>query len=243
WHPARAAAAWGGPKVRIPAASSRSTRPATRGCSGPTTTKSMPRSVARRSMPSTSPAATATHSASAAIPALPGAAMSRSHRGEAAIAHASACSRPPDPTTRTRIPRSFRRRSTCSCRPPRLAYRLRPSMARSPLILPGAPPASNLPEFTVSEIAGAIKRTLEGRFDRIRVRGEISSFKRHGSGHLYLCLKDTDAVLEAVIWRSTATRLVVKPEDGLEVVATGRLTTHPGRSKYPVVIDPFEVGG
>ena len=117
-------------------------------------------------------------------------------------------------------------------------------MAEFPLAAPPqAAPASNLPEFTVSEIAGAIKRTLEGRFERVRVRGEISSFKRHGSGHLYLCLKDADAVIDAVVWRTTASRLQVKPEDGLEVVATGRITTYPGRSKYQLVIDQMEVAG
>jgi exodeoxyribonuclease VII large subunit len=110
---------------------------------------------------------------------------------------------------------------------------------------PAAPPspASNLPEFTVSEIAGAIKRTLEGRFERVRVRGEISSLKRHSSGHVYLCLKDADAAIDGVVWRSSALRLQVKPEDGLEVVATGRVTTFPGRSRYQLVIDQMEIAG
>ncbi len=117
-------------------------------------------------------------------------------------------------------------------------------MADSPLLSPQSPPApSNLPELTVSELAGAIKRTLEGRFERVRVRGEISSFKRHGSGHLYLCLKDADAVIDAVVWRTTAARLQVTPEDGLEVIATGRVTTYPGRSKYQLVIDRLEIAG
>ena len=118
-------------------------------------------------------------------------------------------------------------------------------MAEYPVSAPPpvqAPP-SNLPEFTVSELAGAIKRTLEGRFDRVRVRGEISSFKRHGSGHLYLCLKDADSVMDAVVWKTTALRLRVKPEDGLEVIATGRVTTFPGRSKYQLVIDQLEIAG
>jgi exodeoxyribonuclease VII large subunit len=117
-------------------------------------------------------------------------------------------------------------------------------MGDSPLAAPQAPsPQSNLPEFTVSELAGAIKRTLEGSFERVRVRGEISSFKRHSSGHFYLSLKDADSVIDAVIWRTTAARLKVKPEDGLEVVATGRVTTYPGRSKYQLVIDQIEVAG
>ncbi len=113
--------------------------------------------------------------------------------------------------------------------------------------LPPAPsasaPVSNLPEFTVSEIANAIRRTLEGRFERVRVRGEISGFKRHGSGHLYFSLKDAEAVIDAVVWRSAVPKLAVKPEDGLEVVATGRITTFPGRSKYQLVIEQIEVAG
>jgi exodeoxyribonuclease VII large subunit len=106
-----------------------------------------------------------------------------------------------------------------------------------------APAPSNLPEYSVSEISQAIKRTLEGGFERVRVRGEISGFKRHSSGHLYFCLKDAEAVLDAVCWRTTAMRLRVKPEDGLEVIATGRITTFPGRSKYQMVVDALEVAG
>src|SRR5262245_4215173 len=86
------------------------------------------------------------------------------------------------------------------------------------------------PEYTVAEISQAIRRTLEGSFERVRVRGEVSGLKRGASGHLYLCLKDTEAVLDAVCWRLTAMRLAVRPEDGLEVIATGRLTSFPGRS-------------
>ena len=77
----------------------------------------------------------------------------------------------------------------------------------------------------------------------MRVRGEISGFKRHGSGHCYLALKDDEAVLDAVCWRGTAIRLAVKPEDGMEVVCTGRLTTYPGRSKYQLVIETMELAG
>ncbi len=101
----------------------------------------------------------------------------------------------------------------------------------------------NLPEFSVSEISGLLKRTLEERFDHVRVRGEISGFKRHSSGHLYLALKDADAVLDAVCWRGTAGRLGLKPEDGMEVIATGRITTYPGRSKYQLVIEAMELAG
>jgi exodeoxyribonuclease VII large subunit len=98
-------------------------------------------------------------------------------------------------------------------------------------IRPVSPPISNLPEFTVSEISRAVKNTLEGAFERVRIRGEISGYKRHTSGHLYFTLKDVDAAIDAVCWRNTAGRLGCKPEDGLEVIITGRLTTYPGRSK------------
>ena len=103
--------------------------------------------------------------------------------------------------------------------------------------------AANLPEHSVSELSEAIKRTLEGRFERVRVRGEISGFKRAASGHLYMALKDENAVLDAVCWRGLAGRLTVAPEDGLEVVATGRITSYPGRSKYQIVIESLELAG
>ncbi len=106
-----------------------------------------------------------------------------------------------------------------------------------------SPASHNLPEYTVSEISQALKRTVEQTYDNVRVRGEISGFKRHSSGHLYFCLKDAEAVLDAVCWRGSAGRLMVAPEDGLEVVATGRLTTYPGRSKYQMVVERMELAG
>jgi exodeoxyribonuclease VII large subunit len=106
-----------------------------------------------------------------------------------------------------------------------------------------APLRSNLPEYTVSELARALKRSIEENFAYVRVRGEISGFKRHASGHWYLSLKDAEAVIDAVCWRMTAMRLGIKPEDGMEVVCTGRLTTFPGRSKYQLVIDTMELAG
>ena len=106
-----------------------------------------------------------------------------------------------------------------------------------------APLRSNLPEYTVSELARALKRSIEENFAVVRVRGEISGFKRHGSGHCYLSLKDAEAVIDAVCWRMTAMRLGLKPEDGMEVVCTGRLTTYPGRSKYQLVIDSIALAG
>src|SRR5713101_4306047 len=110
--------------------------------------------------------------------------------------------------------------------------------------LQAAPPVrANLPEYTVSELSAALKRTIEQDFSYVRVRGEVSGFKRHGSGHCYLALKDAEAVLDAVCWRGTTIRLAVKPEDGMEVVCTGRLPTYPGRSKYQLVIESMELAG
>ncbi len=104
-------------------------------------------------------------------------------------------------------------------------------------------PPSNQPEYTVSELAAALKRSVEENFSLVRVRGEISGYKRHGSGHWYFALKDADAVLDAVCWRTTAMRLSIQPEDGMEVVATGRLSTYPGRSKYQLIVDSIELAG
>ena len=103
--------------------------------------------------------------------------------------------------------------------------------------------AGNLPEFTVTELAQALKRTVEDAFGIVRLRGEISGFKRATSGHVYFSLKDADAVIDAVMWRGTAGRLAFKPEDGLEVIAQGRITTYPGRSKYQIVVDAMEPAG
>src|SRR5712691_12033642 len=106
-----------------------------------------------------------------------------------------------------------------------------------------ARPGSNLPEYTVSELSLALKRSIEDGFGQVRVRGEISGFKRPGSGHCYFALKDAEAVIDAVCWRTTAIRLALQPEDGMEVVCTGRLTTYPGRSKYQLVIYTIELAG
>ncbi len=106
-----------------------------------------------------------------------------------------------------------------------------------------APPLSNLPEYTVSELSLALKRSIEDNFAVVRVRGEVSGFKRVASGHCYMALKDADAVLDAVCWRTTAIRMAVKPEDGMEVICTGRLTTYPGRSKYQLIIETVELAG
>src|SRR5438876_179392 len=107
----------------------------------------------------------------------------------------------------------------------------------------GEPARANLPEYSVSELSQALKRSVEENFSHVRVRGEISGYKRHSSGHCYFALKDAEAVLDAVCWRQTAIRLPIRPEDGMEVVCTGRLTTYPGRSKYQLVVDSIALAG
>ncbi len=106
-----------------------------------------------------------------------------------------------------------------------------------------SPLSSNLPEFSVSELSQAVKKVVEGTFEHVRVRGEISRPSFPASGHCYFRLKDENAVLDAVCWRGVLGRLSVRPEDGLEVVATGRMTTYPGKSSYQLVIDQIEVAG
>jgi exodeoxyribonuclease VII large subunit len=101
----------------------------------------------------------------------------------------------------------------------------------------------NAAALTVSEISASLKRMVEDQFGYVRVRGELSGVKRAASGHLYLALKDENARLDAVLWRGTAGRLGFAPEDGLEVIATGKLTTYPGRSNYQLVIERMEVAG
>ena len=107
----------------------------------------------------------------------------------------------------------------------------------------GTPAGSNAHEFTVSEISGAVKRVLEGEFGRVRVRGEIGRVSRPSSGHLYFDLKDDRAVIAAVTWKGQAARLSTRPEEGIEVIATGRLTTFPGQSKYQLIVDEIEPAG
>ncbi|MEP2103338.1 MAG: exodeoxyribonuclease VII large subunit [Parasphingorhabdus sp.] len=101
----------------------------------------------------------------------------------------------------------------------------------------------NAAPLSVSEISGTLKRVVEDRFGYVRIRGEISGYKRAASGHVYLALKDDKAVLDGVMWKGNAGRLPFQPEDGIEVVVSGKLTTYPGRSKYQVVIDKMELAG
>ncbi|HVP83284.1 MAG TPA: exodeoxyribonuclease VII large subunit [Rhizomicrobium sp.] len=108
---------------------------------------------------------------------------------------------------------------------------------------PATPVRANLPEFSVSEIAGALKRVVEDTFPFVRVRGEISNLKFHSSGHVYFDLKDEKATLNAVIWRGTAQKLRVRPDHGLEVVCTGRISTYAGSSRYQLIVEQVELAG
>lgn len=109
---------------------------------------------------------------------------------------------------------------------------------------PGGRSGGNAPEFSVSELSGAIKRALEDGFGYVRLRGEVSGYRGpHASGHAYFALKDDKAKIEAVIWKMTFARLRTKPEEGMEVVAQGRITTFPGSSKYQIVIETLEPAG
>jgi exodeoxyribonuclease VII large subunit len=110
--------------------------------------------------------------------------------------------------------------------------------------MPAAENLINAPEFTVSELSSALKRTVEDRFGHVRVRGEISGYRGpHSSGHCYFALKDENAKIEAVIWKFVHARMRFKPQEGLEVIATGKLTTYPNSSKYQIVIDALEPAG
>ena len=101
----------------------------------------------------------------------------------------------------------------------------------------------NAAPLTITEISNLLKRTVEDRFGWVKLRGELSGVKRAASGHLYCCLKDEGAVIDGVMWRGNAGALGFVPEDGIEVVASGKLTTYPGRSKYQIVIEKMEIAG
>jgi exodeoxyribonuclease VII large subunit len=114
----------------------------------------------------------------------------------------------------------------------------------SRIAMPAAESLINAPEFTVSELSSALRRTVEDAYGHVRVRGEISGFRgAHSSGHCYFALKDENAKIEAVIWKSALYRMRFKPQEGLEVIATGKLTTYPGSSKYQIVIEALEPAG
>ncbi len=110
-------------------------------------------------------------------------------------------------------------------------------------LLAGERAGDNASALSVSEISAALKRHVEQGFAHVRIRGEISGFKRAASGHLYLALKDEQAVIDAIMWKGSALRLAFQPQDGVEVIATGKLTTYPGRSKYQIVLETMEIAG
>ncbi|MDE2200850.1 MAG: exodeoxyribonuclease VII large subunit [Rhodospirillales bacterium] len=108
---------------------------------------------------------------------------------------------------------------------------------------PASPAISNIPEFSVSEISGAVKRTLEGAFGRIRVRGEITELKRYPSGHIYFSLKDEGGKIAGVVWKSAVRHLGLDPENGVEVIAQGRISAYGDRSTYQLIVERMEYAG
>ena len=105
------------------------------------------------------------------------------------------------------------------------------------------PIASNVPEYTVTEVSGAVKRTLEGAFGRIRVRGEITELKRYPSGHIYFSLKDEGGKIAGVVWKFSVPRLGLAPENGVEVIAQGKISSYGERSSYQLIVERMEYAG
>ncbi len=110
-------------------------------------------------------------------------------------------------------------------------------------IIPTVEKGSNSPEMSVSELAFALKRTLEETYGRVRVRGELSRVSIPKSGHMYSSIKDDNAVIDVVCWKGVLSKLSIKPEEGLEVICTGRITTYPARSNYQLIIESMELAG
>lgn len=104
-------------------------------------------------------------------------------------------------------------------------------------------PQGNQPEYTVSELSGAVRRVIEGEFGLVRVRGEVGRVSRPASGHLYFDLKDDRSVIAAISWKGQVAKMQVRPEEGMEVVATGRMTTFPGQSKYQLIVEDVAPAG
>ena len=106
-----------------------------------------------------------------------------------------------------------------------------------------APAGGNSPEYTIAELSGAIKKIIEGEFGHVRVRAEVGRVSLPRSGHVYLDLKDDKAVMAGIIWKGVAAKLDTMPEEGMEVIATGRITTFPGQSKYQIIIEDIKPAG
>lgn len=120
---------------------------------------------------------------------------------------------------------------------------LKAKLLKNMVILNDISPKANVPEFSVSELSSAIKRSLEQGFSHVRVRAECGRVTIAKSGHIYLDLKDKDAIISGIIWAGVARALQTKPEEGLEVIATGKITTFPGQSKYQIIIERLEPAG
>jgi len=118
-----------------------------------------------------------------------------------------------------------------------------PELDVSGRLLAESPAGDNAPPLSVTELSAILKRTVEDRFGHVRLRGEISGFKRAASGHVYLSLKDENAKIDGIMWKGTAGRIAFAPQDGIEVIVTGKLTTYPGRSSYQIVIERMELAG
>ena len=105
------------------------------------------------------------------------------------------------------------------------------------------PVAGNSPEYTVGELSGALKRVIENEFGHVRLRAEVGRVSLPRSGHVYLDLKDDSAVISGIIWKGVASKLETRPEEGMEVIVTGRITTFPGQSKYQIIIEDMKPAG
>ena len=116
-------------------------------------------------------------------------------------------------------------------------------MPSAPSLFDTPRPGSNLPEFSITDLSKLVKKTMEDTFGLVRVRGEIGDCKLHTNGHIYITLKDENAILASVVWRAQAGKLGIKPQIGMEVVCTGRLTTYAGQSKYQLVIETMALAG
>lgn len=123
------------------------------------------------------------------------------------------------------------------------AYMKQMKESAAPQLPQAGQAGSNLPELSVSELASAVKRTVERDFDRVRVRGELGRVMIAKSGHLYVDLKDENACVSTVMWKSNVAALSFKPEEGLEVVAEGKLSTYPGRSQYQLICERMSPAG
>src|SRR6187551_1419865 len=105
------------------------------------------------------------------------------------------------------------------------------------------PAADNAKPYSVSELAFALKRTLEDAYGFVRLRGELSKVTHHSNGHVYLTIKDDKAAIDGVVWKGNVRQLQIRPEHGLEVIVTGKITTYPAGSRYQIVIETMEAAG